>query len=139
MLNLRFHSKKRHPLLITNFLKSNKKANITQKSFVIIPPFYLVIVMPVSLKLTPNNALLFPHCGFNQISILSFPGIFNSTSHVSQNFKKLSCSVDGDNNFVYGPTDNGNYSTNNEGSMTGKGEGSRRESFSSKEYFYFPF
>ncbi|XWS65423.1 hypothetical protein CRYUN_Cryun05aG0111500 [Craigia yunnanensis] len=89
--------------------------------------------MSISLKLTPNSALFFPHRGFNQISFLNFPGIYNSTSLISQNFKKLSCSIDGHDNFVNGPTDNGNYSTNNQGSTTGMGESRQGESFSSKE------
>ncbi|XP_022744818.1 uncharacterized protein LOC111295551 isoform X2 [Durio zibethinus] len=89
--------------------------------------------MSLSLKLTPNTARLFPQSGFNQISFLTFPRIYKSKSLVYQNFRKLSCSIDGHNNFVYDPTDNGNYSTNNEGSMTGKGESRNGESFSSKE------
>lgn len=90
-------------------------------------------VMSLSLKLTPNSALLFPHRGFNKISLLSFPGIYNSSSLVSQNLKKLSSSIDGDNNSVYGPTDNDNYSTKNEGSMAGQGESRQGQSISSKE------
>ncbi|KAG8480665.1 hypothetical protein CXB51_025201 [Gossypium anomalum] len=73
--------------------------------------------MSFSLKLTPNFVLHIPdpHRGFNEISFLSISGIRNSTSLVSQNSKKLPCSINGDNNIVYGPTDDGNYSTNNEG------------------------
>ncbi|XP_017984848.1 PREDICTED: uncharacterized protein LOC18587003 isoform X2 [Theobroma cacao] len=93
----------------------------------------LCSVMSLSLKLTPNSALLFPHRGFNGFSSLSFPRICNSTSLVSQNFNKVSCSIGGDNNIVYGATDNGSYSTNNEGARMGKSESNEGESFSSKD------
>ncbi|KAK8509526.1 hypothetical protein V6N13_061859 [Hibiscus sabdariffa] len=90
--------------------------------------------MSLSLKLTPSFALHFPHRGFNQIPFLSFSGISNSTTNlISQNFKKFSCSINDDNNIVYGPIDNGNYSTNNEGSPAGKSQSSQGESFSSKD------
>ncbi|MBA0629395.1 hypothetical protein Godav_023965 [Gossypium davidsonii] len=58
--------------------------------------------MPFSLKLTPNFVphIPDPHRGFNLISFLSISGIRNSTSLVSQNSKKLSCSINGDNNIV---------------------------------------
>ncbi|KAL1079487.1 hypothetical protein V6Z11_D10G226700 [Gossypium hirsutum] len=86
--------------------------------------------MPFSLKLTPNFVphIPDPHRGFNLISFLSISGIRNSTSLVSLNSKKLSCSINGDNNIVYGPTDDGNYSTNNEGSTAGKSEASQGQS-----------
>ncbi|XP_021296368.1 uncharacterized protein LOC110425720 [Herrania umbratica] len=89
--------------------------------------------MFLSLQLTPNSALLFPHCGFNRFSSLTFPGICNCTSLVSQNLNKVSCSIGGDNNIVCGATDNGSYSSNNEGSRTGKSESSEGESLSSKD------
>ncbi|MBA0870672.1 hypothetical protein Goshw_015689 [Gossypium schwendimanii] len=56
--------------------------------------------MPFSLKLTPNFVphIPDPHRGFNLISFLSISGIRYSTSLVSQNSKKLSCSINGDNN-----------------------------------------
>ncbi|XP_012457605.1 uncharacterized protein LOC105778436 [Gossypium raimondii] len=91
--------------------------------------------MPFSLKLTPNFVphIPDPHRGFNLISFLSISGIRNSTSLVSLNSKKLSCSINGDNNIVYGPTDDGNYSTNNEGSTAGKSEASQGQSFFSSK------
>ncbi|XP_039067248.1 uncharacterized protein LOC120213176 [Hibiscus syriacus] len=84
--------------------------------------------MSISLKLTPSFALHVPHRGFNQIPSLTF-----STGLISQNFKKLSCSINNERNTVNGPIDNGNYSANNEGSTAGKSESSQGESFSPKD------